>query len=295
MTTIKQRASRGNFSSTTTGRSPGTTSGSTVDEIQDGVFVEGVSKIFAVGKTVRSALEHAEFQIESGGVTAVVGPTGCGKTMLLNIVGGFETPSSGRVRVFGTLVRGPTSDCGYVFQDANLFPWLNVKENVMFGAKHGKGIRREWSDQTGLSHRTDAYLEQLGLRDARNLYPYQISGGMRARAALGRALLAGPRLLLMDEPFAALDALTRAALHRLVLRQLAVDRRRSILLITHDIEEALLLATRVHIMSSAPGRIIETIDVPFGWPRDYEDVIGDPELGSLKRRVLEELMPYINL
>lgn len=260
-----------------------------------GVFVEGISKVFAVGKAERSAIERVDFHIERGGVTAVVGPTGCGKTTLLNIVGGFESPSSGGVRVFGQLVTGPTSDCGYVFQDANLFPWLTVKENVMFGAKHGKVNRRDWADRTGLNRRADEYLELLGLSDARNLYPYQISGGMRARTALGRVFLLGPRLLLMDEPFAALDALTRAALHRLVLRQLALDRSRSILLITHDIEEALLLATRVHIMSSAPGRIIESIDVPFGWPRNYEDVIGDPELGILKRKVLEELMPYINL
>lgn len=257
------------------------------------VSVDKVSKEFYVRRHRRLALTDINLRLAQGTVAAIVGPTGCGKTTLLNMIAGFEKPTSGEVRVNGSRVTGPSPVCGYVPQQANLYPWLSVRKNVLFAALHGRGIRRDWSTRDELNARADEYLAQMGLSDARDLYPYQISGGMRARAAIARVLLANTELLLMDEPFASLDALTRSSLHRLLLGQLARDTGRTLILITHDIEEALVLAQEVYVMSPAPGRIMRTVPVSFGWPRDYDEVVGSNELARQRRDILLELRPFI--
>ncbi|MDA8185284.1 MAG: ABC transporter ATP-binding protein [Actinomycetota bacterium] len=259
------------------------------------VDVSGVTKTFVIKRQTRPALGEINMSIPAGRVISIVGPTGCGKTTLLNIIGGFERPTEGTVRVRGVTVNGPSPECGYVFQEANLFPWLDVFSNVIFAARYGHGLRKDWSDEKHLRAKVDQYLENVGLADARKLYPYQISGGMRARAALARVLVANTSVLLLDEPFSSLDALTRAALHRLLLGELAEDVDRTIVLITHDIEEALILSHEVYVMSPSPGTILERYDVPLGWPRDYDEAVVDARLTAQKKLILDRLLPYIRI
>lgn len=261
---------------------------------QFAVAVENVSKEFRTGRSSRSAVQQINMHIPRGQIVAIVGPTGCGKTTLLNLIAGFERPTSGRVLVDAAVIDRPSPVCGYVPQQANLFPWLTVLDNILFGARYGRGIRRDWHTIKELRAEADEYLGRLGLADARNLYPYQISGGMRARAAIGRVLLANTQVLLMDEPFASLDALTRSSLHRLLLEQLAQDDDRTMVLITHDIEEALLLSQEIYLMSPAPGKIIRKMRVSFGWPRDYEQIVGSPDLARQRRVIFDELRPFLD-
>lgn len=238
-------------------------------------------------------LDDISFSIPAHQIAGLVGPTGCGKTTLLNIIGGFDKPNSGTVLVDGASVARPSPASGYVSQQANLFPWLTVWDNVRFAAKFGHGLRKNWGSSKELDELAAAYLERVGLSRARDQYPYQISGGMKARAALGRVLLTNPSLLLLDEPFAALDALTRSDMHRLVLNMFRDDHDRTGLLITHDIEESLLLCDTIYVMSRWPAKIIHRIDVPFQWPRDYDSLVQAPELAQLKHQVLELLRPII--
>jgi len=253
------------------------------------VVVRNVSKQYGS----RQVLNDISFSIPEHRIACLVGPTGCGKTTLLNIIGGFEKASAGSAWVDGAQVNGPSPSSGYVSQQANLFPWLTVWDNVRFAVRFGRGLRKNWSSPKEMDARVAAYLERVGLMHARDQYPYQISGGMKARAALGRVLLTNPSLLLLDEPFAALDALTRSSMHRLLLDMFREDHERTGLLITHDIEEGLLLADTLYVMSRWPARIIHRIDVPFGWPRDYDNLVQTPQLGRLKHEVLELLRPIL--
>lgn len=256
------------------------------------IVIESISKQYNAKDLV---LDNICFSIPAGHVVSLVGPTGCGKTTLLNIVGGFESATSGSVLVDGLEVTRPSPHSGYVSQEANLFPWLTVWDNVRFGARHGKGIRANWSTPAELDELAAAYLRRVGLIDAREQYPYQLSGGMKARAALGRVLLTNPSILLLDEPFAALDALTRSDMHRLLINMFRDDRERTGILITHDVEEALLLSDTIYVMSRWPAKIIDRIEVPFGWPRNYDELVQAPELARLKYRVLKVLHPIIRL
>lgn len=256
----------------------------------DKIVLENVSKQYNARDLV---LDDISFSVPTGRIVSLVGPTGCGKTTLLNIVGGFESATSGSVLVDGGQITRPSPLSGYVSQEANLFPWLTVWDNVRFGARHGKGIRANWSTPGELDQLAAAYLRRVGLGDARDQYPYQISGGMKARAALGRVLLTNPSILLLDEPFAALDALTRSDMHRLLINMFRDDRERTGILITHDVEEALLLSDTIYVMSRWPAKIIDQIEVPFGWPRNYDELVQVPELARLKYRVLKVLHPII--
>lgn len=264
-------------------------SGSSVTDICDGenrIIVKDICKSFS---TRLQVLDNISFTVPPKRIVSLVGPTGCGKTTLLNIVGGFERPNSGAVLVDGVMVTEPSPRIGYVSQEANLFPWLSVWDNIRFGAKFGRGLRSDWRNQEELDGRAAAYLSRVGLEAARHQYPYQISGGMKARAALGRVLLTNPGILLLDEPFAALDALTRSDMHRLLLNMFQDDHERAGLLITHDVEEALLLSDTIYVLSRWPARIVERVDVPFAWPRDYDNLVQAPELATLKHEVLEVL------
>lgn len=256
----------------------------------DKIVVKNVSKQFTARHLV---LDDISFTVPTRRIVSLVGPTGCGKTTLLNIVGGFESATSGSVLVDGVQVTRPSPQIGYVSQDANLFPWLTVWDNVRFGARYGKGIRANWDTSAELDELAAAYLRRVGLDAARHQYPYQISGGMKARAALGRVLLTNPRILLLDEPFATLDALTRSDMHRLLINMFRDDHERTGILITHDVEEALLLSDTIYVMSRWPAKIIERVDVPFGWPRNYDELVQVPELARLKYQVLELLRPII--
>ncbi|HKM68735.1 MAG TPA: ABC transporter ATP-binding protein [Stellaceae bacterium] len=244
------------------------------------IVVDGVSKIFGesrAGPEIR-ALDRVSLDIDDREIVCVVGPSGCGKTTLLNVIAGFETPTTGEVRIDGNLVAGAGPDRIVVFQSPSLFPWMTVRENVSFGPrKRGVPKRRALTDA---AH----YIEAVGLTRFADRYPYELSGGMRQRVQLARALVNQPEVLLMDEPFASLDFQTRLAMQELLL-QLWHEIHPKIFFITHDVEEAVFLADRVYVISVAPGRIKQVIEVPFAKPRTI-DLVTVPDFVAIKDRVL---------
>jgi NitT/TauT family transport system ATP-binding protein len=225
-----------------------------------GIMLRAVSKTFRQNGRTTAALDGVSLDIQRGEFVAVVGPSGCGKSTLMRLVAGLIDPTEGAVEVFGRAVHGPVPELGIVFQNPILLDWRNVLGNVMFQAEI-RGI-------AGPGHRSRALalLEQVGLRDFADRYPHELSGGMRQRAAIARALLHDPPLLLMDEPFGALDALTREQM-RIDLETLWLASRKTVLFITHSIDEAVLLADRVVVMSPRPGRIERILRVDLDRPR----------------------------
>jgi NitT/TauT family transport system ATP-binding protein len=227
------------------------------------------------------ALSDVNFTVRQREFISVIGPSGCGKSTLIRIVAGLEDPSSGVVAVDGISVTGPGADRGMVFQNYTLFPWLTVRKNVLFGPKM-KGMQGDKATKAA-----DEWLKLVGLTDFADLYPAQLSGGMKQRVAIARALANDPRILLMDEPFGALDAQTRARLQAHLLRiWTAADV--TVLFITHDLDEAIYLSDRVVVLGARPGRILEIIDVPVGRPRVPEQFLSAHFLATKKR--LEELI-----
>jgi NitT/TauT family transport system ATP-binding protein len=240
-----------------------------------------VTKHFAVRERGASeivrALERVSFTVHDGEVVALIGPSGCGKTTALRIAMGLETATSGRVTVDGRTVAGCGHDRGMVFQQAELLPWLTALENVMFGLEM-KGVRGQV-----LHERAMHCLELVGLKDSHNRRPYQLSGGMQQRVGIARALAIDPTVLLMDEPFGALDAQTREGLQGELL-ELHARTGKTILFVTHDLDEAVVLADRVVVMRE--GRVRETIIVPLPRPRgDLASVRGTPEFADTRYRI----------
>ena len=221
--------------------------------------VRALGKRFDVGGKVIEALSNISFDIKAGEFVAIVGASGCGKSTLLRIIAGLETATSGEVLVDGRPVVGPDRDRAMVFQDYSLYPWLTVLDNIRFslslrvnrGAKSAKASSE--GGQSG-DERALLLLELMGLGKMRHAHPHQLSGGMRQRVAIARALLAKPELLLMDEPFGALDAQTREVMHDLILHILALEQR-TILFVTHDVEEAVYLADRVIVLAPGLGHV----------------------------------------
>ena len=247
------------------------------------LLIEGVSRIFpgVRGGEPTRALEPTNLGVDENGFITILGPSGCGKSTLLRIVAGLDRPTSGRVLLDGREVSGPGADRGMVFQSYTLFPWLTVAENVAFGLKE-RGVasarRREI---------VAAYLERVGLTGFENHYPKQLSGGMQQRTAIARALANDPQILLLDEPFGALDNQTRALMQELLLG-IWERERKTVLFVTHDIEEAIFLASRVVVMTARPGRIKADVPVDLSHPRDYRMKTG-PEFSALKARLTEEI------
>ena len=227
------------------------------------VEVQGAEVVFRRGTHAVQALAPLSMNLAPGSFTAVIGPSGCGKSTLLNAIAGFTPLTGGRIHVDGSAVRGPSPRVGVMFQQYALFPWFSAAGNVAFALKRfrmNKAERREAAL---------AALAEVGLAHKADHYPGQLSGGMRQRVALARTLAARPDVLLMDEPFGALDAQTRIAMQELLLRAWEA-RRTTVLFITHDIDEALVLSDRVLVMSAAPGRIIDEIAVTSVRPRSVE-------------------------
>ncbi|MBU6223506.1 MAG: ABC transporter ATP-binding protein [Burkholderiales bacterium] len=224
------------------------------------------------------ALEDFDITVSAHEVACVVGPSGCGKTTLLNIIAGFETPSSGSLKVRGQTITGPHPDRSVVFQQPALFPWLTVWDNITLGPRL-RGVNLQTLEES-----TKKVLLSVGLAGFEHHFPYQLSGGMRQRVQLARVLVASPDVILMDEPFGALDAQTRVVMHEVVLKVWS-EYRPTIFFITHDVEEALILSDCIYVMTRRPGRIKERIDVPFNRPRSYA-LIGDPEFASLRARIV---------
>jgi ABC-type nitrate/sulfonate/bicarbonate transport system ATPase subunit len=229
----------------------------------------------------RLILDRISLDIPAGQFVCVLGPSGCGKSTLLNALAGFVAPASGRVSVDGDLVTAPGADRGVVFQDPTLFPWKTVIENVSLGpllagrgAAEAERIGRSLLARVGLSSRSDSF-------------PKQLSGGMQQRVGIARALANDPRVLLMDEPFGALDAQTRSMMQR-VLLDVWAEVGVTVLFVTHDIDEAVVLADRIVIMSASPGRFIDDIAVPIPRPR-ADDVMFAPEFNQIKRRCFDHI------
>ena len=252
------------------------------------ITLDSVSKSFDTRGGGRLALDAVSFSVKAGETATVIGPTGCGKTTILNMVAGFTMPTTGRVLVAGCPVTEPGPDRGFMFQRPTLLPWMTVFNNVAFPCRYGHGLGRERSPAE-LAEAVMHYLDSVGLRDARDLHPHEMSGGMQSRAALARLLIAESPVLLMDEPFAALDAQTRLSMQQLLKHVVKSEGLRTVLFITHDVEEALLISDHVFLMSASPGRILRHVEVPFGGREDYRDVVLRPEFTQLKHELIDQL------
>ena len=233
--------------------------------------LSGVTKSFMAPRTGQRTLAVAEMslQIDTGEFICVVGPSGCGKSTVLNMIAGLDVPSGGTIEKDGQAISGPGADRGVMFQDYALMPWQTVEDNVGFGLRHGTPGRHLSKAQR--EERIAHFVELVGLRGSERKYPHQLSGGMRQRVALARLLANGPDILLLDEPLGALDAQTRHILQAELLRiwgeTAPVSERKTAIFITHDIEEAVLLADRVVVMSSHPGRVREVVTIDLPRPR----------------------------
>ena len=234
------------------------------------------------GTQATVALQDVTLAVGDGEFVSIVGPSGCGKSTLLHIVAGLQLPTGGHVRVDGEEVRGPSPQRTVVFQTPALYPWLNVRDNVSFGLRlrDGPGFDRA---------RVDRIVDRVGLTDFAAHAAYQLSGGMQQRAAIARAMLTEPRVLLMDEPFGALDAQTRNDMQAFLL-DLWQSVLSTVLFVTHDVEEAVLLGDRVVVMTARPGRIANVFDVTLPRPRTW-NMTFDPAFSALRRRVISLLRP----
>ena len=237
----------------------------------------GVSKTFGAAAGGVLALSNVSLDVREGEFVCLLGASGCGKSTLLNMFAGFTMPTTGDIRLRGEAIRGIDPRCGMVFQSYALFPWKTVRENVGFGPKMrgaGRTERREIADR---------FIEMVGLVGFGDHYPTELSGGMQQRVTLARCLAADPQVLLMDEPFAALDAMTREVLQE-ELGRIHVRSGKTVVFVTHNIDEALIMADRIVVMSPRPGRISAVIDNQLPKPRDIETQLM-PAYAKLKRRV----------
>lgn len=232
------------------------------------MIVEAVTKRFEDGTT---ALNEVSLEIPEGQFAAVLGPSGCGKTTLLRILAGLEEPTSGRVEVAGD---GRRDHMAMVFQEQSIFPWMRVRENVAVGL-HGLHL-----DRANARAVVDEQLDLVGLQSFAEAYPHQLSGGMKQRVSIARAFASKRSVLLMDEPFAALDEQTKIGLHSELLR-IWERTRKTVIFITHGIEESVVLADCIYVMTARPGRIHARVEVPFARPRDVVALRGDPAFGRL--------------
>ena len=245
-------------------RLPASPAASAVSPAADYVVVEGLRKIYNAGTRQQvEAVAPTSFTVKAGEFVSLLGPSGCGKSTLLMMIAGLDAPSEGRVSVAGRAMTAPRAETGIMFQDPTLLPWKTAIENVVFPFQ---AMNRPVAPAFG---RAGALLDQVGLHGFHHHKPRQLSGGMRQRVAICRALVYEPDLLLMDEPFSALDAITRDEMN-LVLMKMWQEHRRTALFVTHSIREAAYLSDRVLVMSRRPGRIIEDIRIPFARPRGLE-------------------------
>jgi NitT/TauT family transport system ATP-binding protein len=224
-------------------------------------------------------VDGVDLEVRQGEFVSIIGPSGCGKTTLLNIVGGFVKPTRGRVLLDDVPIEGPGPDRGVIFQEYGIFPWLTVRGNIEFGLRLA-AARVSGAQRTEI---VDRYMALMGLADFADHHPKHLSGGMRQRLALARAYAVKPEFLLMDEPFGALDAQTRTAMQDLLLQVLATEGK-TVMLITHSVDEAIYLSSRIVVVTARPARVRTIIDVPFGYPRD-EAVHEDPRFALLRAHI----------
>lgn len=245
------------------------------------VEIDNVSIVFGQGRSRHVAVKQTSITVEPGQFVCILGPSGCGKSTLLNSVAGYVAPTTGRVVVDNEVITAPGPDRGMVFQQYSLFPWKTVRENIAFGPKI-RGVSRDEMSSTA-----ETFLEMVGLSKFANRYPGELSGGMQQRVGIARALANYPRVLLMDEPFGALDSQTRLMMQESLLK-LWSEFGISVLFVTHDIDEAVFLGDRVLVMSASPGSIIADLDVDLPRPRQ-SDLAVDPRFIELKRQCQENI------
>lgn len=249
----------------------------------------GYLEVDALGKNFtthgKSAFRNITFSLERGDFLALIGPSGCGKSTLLHIAAGLSAATSGTVRINGERVIGPRPEMMFVFQQysKSIFPWKTVLENVVLGVRYRSRMRRYELDEF-----CRAQLESVGLGRYADYHPYQLSGGMQQRVAIARALARRPEILLMDEPFGAVDAMMRAELQDLLLK-LWRDLGLTILFVTHDLDEALYVSGRVIVLSASPGTIVDTVDVPLGHPRDQVKTRSEATFLRLRERLSQSM------
>jgi NitT/TauT family transport system ATP-binding protein len=240
--------------------------------------IKEVGKTFITKSGETTALEKTSFNINDGEFVTILGPSGCGKSTILRIIAGLEEPTSGQVLLDGKEISGPDSDRGMVFQSYTLYPWLTVKENIAFGLQL-KGISKKEREDVA-----EHYLQLIGLKGFEQHYPIQLSGGMKQRVAIARALANDPKILLMDEPFGALDAQTRNIMQEVLLKAWE-DSKKTVLFITHDIDEAIFLADSVYVMTARPGRLKKKIPITLDRPREFS-IKGTSEFLTYKEELL---------
>ena len=245
--------------------------------------IDRVSRTFPArqGHAPTRALEPIDLSVGNNDFVTILGPSGCGKSTLLRIIAGLERPTGGRVILDGQEITGPGADRGMVFQSYTLFPWLTVRDNI------GYGLRERGVSQAQRDGIADGFIDRVGLSGFENHWPKQLSGGMQQRTAIARALANDPKILLLDEPFGALDNQTRALMQEMLLG-IWEREQKTVLFVTHDIEEAIFLGGRVIVMSARPGRIKAEISVDLPHPRSYR-IKTTPKFVALKERLVEEI------
>ncbi len=248
------------------------------------IVLDAVTKVYPTAESGAAgivAVDHVAMTIRDHEIVCLVGPSGCGKSTVLNMIAGFESPTEGRITVSDKEIRGAGPDRMVVFQSPALFGWMTVRQNITFGPRK-RGVPKS-------QYENDAtrFINAVGLDDFASHYPYQLSGGMRQRVQIARALMNRPEILLMDEPFGALDFQTRLLMQELLLKVWS-EFKPTILFITHDVDEAIFLGDRVYVMSRRPGRLKEQFDVPFAKPRNME-ILTDPQFVTLKDRILHSI------
>ncbi|MBL8377423.1 MAG: ABC transporter ATP-binding protein [Burkholderiales bacterium] len=248
------------------------------------ILFDRVSVSFDTAQGPLQVVEDVSFTVADREFVSIIGPSGCGKTTMMNIVAGFVAPSGGSVLLDGKPVGGPGPERGVIFQEYGVFPWLTVEQNIGFGLNLA-------ASKVGAAEKADIvrrYMSLMGLADFAKAYPKTLSGGMRQRLAIARAYAVRPQFLLMDEPFGALDAQTRSNMQDLLLEVLAAEGK-TVMLITHSVEEAIYLSSKIIVVTARPSRIREVIEVPFPYPRG-ERLHEDPAFGQLRSRIRDLVM-----
>ena len=243
-----------------------------------------VSLVFDTEKGPLRVVDDVSYDIRDGDFIAVIGPSGCGKTTMMSMLAGFQKPTTGRVLFDGAPVQGPGPERGVIFQEYGVFPWLTVRENIAFGLNLKANSTSPHERNAICEH----YLELMGLQDFAGAYPKHLSGGMRQRLAIARAYAVKPQFLLMDEPFGALDAQTRSNMQNLLLQVLAAENK-TVMLITHSVDEAIYLASRIVVVTARPARIKTIIEVTFAYPRD-ESIQEQPVFAELRSHIRDLVM-----
>lgn len=253
------------------------------------VEAKNIGRVFKLrNKQEVTALQDFNLSVGNNEFVSIIGPSGCGKSSFLQMVAGLDYPDRGSIRVDGNLVDSPGADRGMVFQGYTLFPWLTVAENVKFGLKKTQLQTAEKEKLVG------NYIELVGLTGFENVYPRQLSGGMRQRVAIARALVGKPKVLLMDEPFGALDAQTRLMMQALLL-EVWERERTTVLFVTHDVEEAIVLSDRVYLMTARPGRVKAEVRIDLPRPRKFFEAEFNPKFQSLRKQLLELIREEVEL